>query len=45
MRRTAALAALTLAAAAGIPADAQTVAPEAAVLTPERREVHAEAPS
>ena len=38
MRRTA-LAALTLAAAAGIPAAAQTVAPEAAVLTPEREEV------
>ncbi len=38
MQRTA-IAALSLAAAAGIPAVAQTVAPEAAVLTPERREV------
>lgn len=37
--RRAALAALTLAASAGIPATAQTVAPEAAVLTPERKEV------
>jgi hypothetical protein len=36
MQRTA-IAALSLAAAAGIPAVAQTVAPEAAVLTPERR--------
>ncbi len=37
--RRAAIAALTLAASAGIPATAQTVAPEAAVLTPERTEV------
>jgi hypothetical protein len=37
--RRAALAALTLAASAGIPATAQTMAPEAAVLTPERKEV------